>query len=373
MPANPQCVVAHLTAETGFSGGETQVFGLMEGLRERGHRNLLLCPPGSRSEEESRRRGIEWLDVDAGSAWSPRCVASVTRALRRAAPDVVHLHSGRAAWLGSVAARRLGLPALVTRRMDRRVRRSWRTRFVYAQACSRVVAISDAVARQLEAGGVPRDRLRVIPSAVDPERLRVRRGREEVRDSLGADRFEPCILAAGALVPRKGFDVLIDALSLLARDDRVARLWIAGEGPQRAALQRRALRRGVAEQLRLLGRRDDVADLLGACDVFAMPSRREGLGVAALEAMALARPVVATRVGGLAEAVVHERTGLLVPPDDSSALAEALARLVADPDLASRLGRAGPTHIAARHGRDAMVSAYEQLYAELLAESRGAS
>ena len=120
--------------------------------------------------------------------------------------------------------------------------------------------------------------------------------------------------------------------------------------------------------MHFLGQRDDVVDLLCACDVFVLPSRREGLGVAALEAMALGRPVVASRVGGLAESVQHEYTGLLVPPEDSEALAGALERLLGDPALARRLGAAGPEHIRDRYDAEAMVAGYERIYGEILAE-----
>ncbi len=120
--------------------------------------------------------------------------------------------------------------------------------------------------------------------------------------------------------------------------------------------------------MRFLGRRSDVPDLLEACDVFVLPSRREGLGVAALEAMARGRPVVASAVGGLAETVVTEQTGLLVAPGDAAALAAALERLLADPALARRLGAAGAARVEQHFLAEQMVSAYETLYREILAE-----
>jgi glycosyltransferase involved in cell wall biosynthesis len=113
-----------------------------------------------------------------------------------------------------------------------------------------------------------------------------------------------------------------------------------------------------------------VPDLLEACDVFALPSRHEGLGVAALEAMARGRPVVASAVGGLAEVVVANETGILVPPGDAAALAAALERLIADPALARRLGAAGAKRVAEHFRAEQMVAAYEALYREILAERR---
>jgi glycosyltransferase involved in cell wall biosynthesis len=360
--------VAHVTAERGFSGGEVQVFLLMEGLRKRGHRNLLLCPPGSRSEREAQSRGLEVAAVRARHHWSPRGVTSIARRLREAAPDLVHLHSGRATWLGGIAAWWCGIPGLTTRRMDRKLKSSWRTRFVYGSAVCRAVAISEAVARRLAAAGVREEIIRIVPSAVEPDRIHPQKARHAVRRSLDAEPDTACLLVAAALVRRKGIDVLLDALARLAEDELFPTLWIAGEGPERATLERLARHRGIASQVRFLGQRDDVADLLAACDIFVLPSRHEGLGVAALEAMALARPVVASRVGGLGEAVLHQGTGLLVPPDDAPALQAALARLLREPALRERLGAAGPARVAQRYHAEAMVEAYERLYFEVLQE-----
>jgi glycosyltransferase involved in cell wall biosynthesis len=182
-----------------------------------------------------------------------------------------------------------------------------------------------------------------------------------VRDELGARPDEVVVLALGALVRRKGFDLLLEALRRIQRRPLV---WIAGEGPERAALERQI--GGLAGRARLLGRREDVPDLLGAIDLVAMPSRAEGLGVAALEAMAAGRALVAARVGGLAELVVDGRTALLVPPEDPGALAEAIKRLAEDAGLCARLGAAGPGRVAEGHLASQMVAAYRELYRQVL-------
>jgi glycosyltransferase involved in cell wall biosynthesis len=251
------------------------------------------------------------------------------------------------------------------------MRRGWRNRFIYAGAASRAVAISEAVAAHLAACGVPAGAIRVVPSAVDPAQLRPARTRAAVREAEGSPAGAACLLCAAALIHRKGIDVLLEAAARLSARGLAPELWLAGDGPERVALEASARSLGLAARARFRGARDDVPDLLAACDVFVLPSRREGLGVAALEAMALARPVVASRVGGLAEAVLHETTGLLVPPEDPAALADALERLLRDPALRERLGAAGPGRVAARHSAKAMVDAYEGLYREVLAERAG--
>lgn len=360
--------IAHVTGEAGFSGGEVQVFLLLEGLRKRGHRSALVCPPGSESAREAVRRGFEVRCARMRSDASLLGALRVRAHLRACRPDLVHLHTGRADWLGGLAAWQLGLPAITTRRMDRPVSHGLRKRFLYRRVVRRAVAISPAVRERLILGGVAPEITRVISSAVDPEALRPRAERSATRAREGLAEDTPCLLALAALVERKGIDVLLEAIARLDAHLPQPVLWIAGDGPERGALERRAGALGLAARVRFLGRRDDAADLLAACDVFALPSRLEGLGVAALEAMAAGRPVLASAVGGLAEAVAHEKTGLLVPPDDPGALCAALARLLEDPALRKRLGDAGPARVRERYSAERMVEAYEALYAEVLAE-----
>jgi glycosyltransferase involved in cell wall biosynthesis len=357
--------IAHVDAEQGFSGGEVQVFLLMEGLRARGHRNVLFAPPGSASEREARRLGLETRAVAMRNDLDLPAVLRLQRAFAEARVDLVHLHTARATWLGGLAARRAGLAALTTRRQDRRVARSWRTRLVHGRLVRRTVAISPAVARRLEQGGVARARLATIPSAVDPARLVTTKSRAVIRAELGLGERDFVVLTLAALVARKGVDVLLDAC---ARHERAIVLLVAGDGPERAGLERRAHELGLGNGARFLGPRADKAELLEACDVFALASRAEGLGVAALEAMACSRPVVASAVGGLAEAVVHERTGLLVPPGDAGALAAALRRLHDDRELVARFGAEGPRRVREGYLAEQMVAAYESLYRAVLAE-----
>lgn len=366
--ARKPLTIAHVTGEIDFSGGEVQVFLLLEGLRKRGHQSSLLCPPESRSAREAARRGLDVLPIRTRNEWSPRNVWGIRRQLLACRPDIVHLHTGRANWLGGLAARQLRLPAITTRRMDRPVKRNLRTRFVYGSAVRRAAAISSAVEERLIAGGVSAGMIRLIPSAVDPDALYPQRTREATRTAEGIGADTPCLLVVAALIYRKGIDVLVEAVARLARDDLFPVLWIAGAGPERTALERAVRIRGIESQVRFLGRRDDVPDLLAACDVFVLPSRQEGLGVAALEAMALGRPIVASRVGGLAEAIAHEETGLLVPSEHPVALQWALARLLRDPELRARLGARGPARIERGFRSERMVDDYEQLYFEVLEE-----
>lgn len=346
------------------------MFLLMEGLRALGWRNVLVCQPGSRCADEAGARGIETRLVPMRSDLDVPGLCRMTGLLRRLEVDLVHLHTGRATWLGGMAARSASLPAVTTRRMDRPVSTGWRTRWIYQSLVRHAAAISPAVAEHLADAGVDRARTTVIQSAVDPRALVPSGSREAIRATLDVPEEQMVLLVLAALVRRKGVDVLLQALDILGQQEIRPALWIAGDGPERRALEAQAEAAGLSGQVRFLGQRNDVADLLAACDVFVLSSRREGLGVAALEAMAAGRPVVASAVGGLREVVADKRTGLLVPPGDAGALAEALARLVSDAELREQLGSSGPSRIREGFLAEQMVRSYVQLYEKVLEEWR---
>ncbi|MCH7707377.1 MAG: glycosyltransferase [Myxococcales bacterium] len=355
--------IAHVTAERGYSGGERQVALLIDGLRARGHGSLLLCPPDSESEIRARASGIRCLPIRAGSEWSPRDFQEVTARLRQASPDVVHLHSGRATWLGGLAARRLRLPALTTRRMDRPVRRGWRTRLIYERSVDRVAAISEAVHQRLVDGRVPENRIEVIHSAVAPDRAKT--PRDVLRKSLGVEDDTPCLLVAAALVKRKGIDMLLNAISTLVDAGYTARLWIAGDGPDRPSLEQRSSQLGLDGRVRFLGQRDDVGDLLEACDVFVLPSRREGLGCRRPGSHG-GRPTGGRDAGGRPGRSGDSRGN----GASRSTRGPRRSRRIPGPldrgsGVAPTIGAAGPERVTKTYSPDTMIDAYERLYSEL--------
>ena len=195
------------------------------------------------------------------------------------------------------------------------------------------------------------------------------RARDSVRQELGLT-DERVALTVGSLTPAKAQHVLIDAFARVAAEEPRARLWLAGEGALRPALESQIRSLGLAERVRLLGARADTATLMSACDVFVLSSVREGLPVTALEAMRAGRPVIATEAGGCAEAVEDGVTGRIVPMRDAPALARALAEVLGDPDRASRMGRAGQERWAARFTAERMVRETEALYRAACESSR---
>jgi glycosyltransferase involved in cell wall biosynthesis len=257
-----------------------------------------------------------------------------------------------------------GVSRVVTRRMDYPLRGGWYTRRLYNHGVQAVVAISEGVRAVLIESGVDASRIHLVASGVEPDLFTpstTTRAAARVRYGVADDMR--LVVVVGALEERKGHAVLLDALSMLA-DPRL-RVLCAGEGAARAALEARRAALGLDDTVRFLGRVDDIATLLAAADLMVMPSHQEGLGVAALEAMAAGVPVIASRVGGLPEAVQDGETGILVPPGDAAALALAIARLAADRTLARCLGDRGAARVHERFTMAGMANATQALYHRL--------
>jgi glycosyltransferase involved in cell wall biosynthesis len=228
-----------------------------------------------------------------------------------------------------------------------------------------VIAISRAAAAALVARGIDGARVVIVPSGVDTHSFRDL-DRAAARRALGLDADAQVLAIVASLHGRKGHAVLLEALARLARHGAQPHCLAAGTGPEGQELQDLATRLGLGARMRWLGQLADVRPVLAAADVVVMPSLAEGLGVAAIEAMAAGRPVVASAVGGLPELIADGEQGLLVPPGDPDALAGALGRCLADPALCARLAAAGRLRAEA-FSTIAMARGTEAVYERALA------
>jgi len=187
----------------------------------------------------------------------------------------------------------------------------------------------------------------------------------EAKTAQGIPPPATVIGTVGRLTAVKGQEVLIRAASGLIRRGGDLFLILLGEGERRRELEQLTISLGIAEHVRFLGWRTDVARIMAACDIFCLPTLNEGMGKVLVEAMALAKPVVASDIGGIKDIVLHGENGLLVPVGDVAALAEAIALLCRDPEGRRRMGDAG-RRIAPRYSSEAMIKMIDQLYGKLL-------
>ena len=299
-----------------------------------------------------------------------RRVPGLVRLLRRERPEVFHAH------MSSPVACKWGLTAAVAARVpavlgtvqvgayepDRSSR--WQLRALVSRV-DRFLAVSREIAAELvEDLGWPAEKVEVTYNAVDVERAAVP-APPGLRAQLGGSETRPLVLTPARLNAQKGHDALLEAIAEVPE----ALFLLAGDGPDRERLEARAVELGVAERVRFLGRRPDVPQLLAACDVFALPSLYEGSSLAVLEAMAAGIPIVSSAIGGTEELIEDGRSGLLVPPGDAPALAAALRKLLADPELREDFAARARQRVDAGLRREQNAERVAAIYRELLGEA----
>lgn len=301
----------------------------------------------------------------------PRLLIVLRRLLRSWPPDVLLAH-GSEPFRYSVA---LTLGQRPARTVYRRIgpahpraltgvrRRAYQAMMTRA---SSVVAIAESLRREtVDVFGVPPGRVRLIPNAVDLDRLRPAKGRDETRKELGISTEAPVVLSLGALSWEKDPPTHLEVTTLARRRHPDLVHVFAGDGPLRAALEEAVRSRGLSSWVRVLGTRTDVPDLLAASDLLLIASRLEGVPGCAIEAGAMGVPVAAFAVGGVPEVVLEGRTGLLAPPGEVEILSELVVRLLEDPEVRTRMGEQGRAWVGRTFDIRAVARQYVQLFEEV--------
>ncbi len=357
--------IAHLIESSGPGGAERMVADLAREQQVRGCRTTVFLPENGEgwlaAQLEGSAVSVEHYALD--TPLSPRCAWQLANAFRRRGITLAHSHEFSMAVYGSCAARAAQIPHVITMHGARyyagKMQRRLAMRFAVASSQA-TFAVSSTLARQLsEDLRVERSRIDVVPNGVQPGTPVA----STLRTELGIPAAVPIVLAVGNLYPVKGHRVLLEALALLPTDAHVV---IAGRGASEQDLLGLAEQRGLLPRLHLLGLRNDIPNLLAAADVFVQPSLAEGLPMAVLEAMFAGRPIVASNVGDVGEAVGDDGA-LLVPPGDARELAAALTRVLEQPVLASALGANARGRAMRSYGLSSMVERYAALYAPLIA------
>lgn len=390
--------ILRVIARLNVGGPARHVVLLDRGLRGRGHDTRLvhgsLAPGEASLEHLAVESGLPTTKIrELGRRVSPvsdlRAFAQLLRLVFREAPDVIHTHTAKAGTLGRLAAGMFN----ITRPRRRRclvvhtfhghvltgyfrpttniaIRLAERT---LARMTDRVVTISpaqrDDIVNRFRVAVASRTTM--IPLGLDLAALaRLDAAAPQLRGQLGIPERAPVIGYVGRFVPIKDLATLIGAFAQVVQHVPDAVLLMVGDGPVRSELESLVATLSLQRQVHFLGWIEELAPLYATIDICALASLNEGTPVALIEAMAAAKAVVATRVGGIADVVEHERTGLLVPPGDPEALADAIARLAADPGERCRMGAAGRQAVVARFSHERLVDDIDRLYTCALAEKR---
>lgn len=358
--------ILHTEAATSFGGQEFCIYKEMIAMRDRGHHLELVCQPGAELGDRLSQDGftVHRIVMD-GPGNFLRGVAFVRSLLRRERFDVVNTHSRRDTVLAAIAARLARTPLIVR---TRHLAKPINSLYAYTWLAHRVIAVSRYVRKQLLEGGARPESVATIHSPVVLPQVN-----EDVcvRREFGMPENALVVGCVAVMRAEKGHADLIDAFHLVSTRFPQAHLLLVGDGmPLFQRLQEQVAALNLGTRVHFAGRRNDIGNVLTACDIFALATHREALGTVFIEAAGMGLPVIGTDVGGVPETMQAGVTGLLVPPRDPAALAAALETLLADPALRRQMGNAGRDLIRGNglFSAERAADQVEQVYSHWLSE-----
>ncbi|MCE0497272.1 MAG: glycosyltransferase family 4 protein [Methylacidiphilales bacterium] len=366
--------ILHTESSRGWGGQEVRVFVELEWMRAQGHWVAFAAHPASEIAKRARAAGILFYPLQTHKALLPFEVARLAAWIARNQIDVVNTHSSNDGWLAGLAARLALRPILIR---SRHIEVDYPNRFwsglAYRFLPDHILTTSQRIANRLiEELGVQPSGVTCISTGVDLAQYHPGVA-GTLRQELGLAPETALIGMISVLRSWKGHATLLDAAGqILEKAKRPVCFVIAGDGPGHHEIEGNIARSRWKENIKLLGQRNDVPNVLASLDVLVLPSHaHEGIPQIVLQAQAMARAVVATTVGGIPEVVEDGVTGLLIPPRNPKALAEKIEALLADPALRTRLGQAARTKIEKQHSLDAMGERLLALYERCRLKTEG--
>jgi glycosyltransferase involved in cell wall biosynthesis len=324
--------------------------------------------------------GVPVFDMRMRSFCDPAGLLRLWRFLKAARPDILHTHLFRANVWGRLLGGALGVPVILSSEHSMThddIEGHRRTPLLSAidtgtaRCCDKIIAVSEATRKYLVENSIPEEKIEVVLNSIDTVRFAAGGHGEAIRTEFGLAGAEVVTIVA-RLHPNKNHALLIEAFSRLHARRPQAKLLIVGSGPLEPALRAQA-EVGAPGAVVFAGARGDIPAIMAASDVVVLCSEREPFGKALVEAMAAARPVIGSAVDGIPEVVVDRETGLLVPPGNCAALAEAMETLLANPEMAASMGRAGQLRAQKHFDIRKSVERFQDIYSELYAKRTAAA
>jgi glycosyltransferase involved in cell wall biosynthesis len=359
--------ILHLLNTNAIGGMERMVLDLARELDKDGYRSLIRIWDHGPLHDLAVRQGTAAVWIPPGNgAVDLRYLARLIQVVRRERIHLIHAHTWAAHLYGSAAAAVAGIPSVITIHDRYTVAGKRDRRLAYrllGRSPTLIVAVSEDIRTVLTGRlGLDRERIVLVPNGIDTTVFKNSYDTTALRRELLGDRSElPTLVSVGNLRHVKGHDILLSAMREVTAHDPEINLLVVGDGPLRHELEHMADDWGLS-CVSFTGYREDVPHILRASDIFVLASRTEGLSLSILEAMAAAKPVIATAVGGNREVVIPGMTGYLVPPEDPATLAARILSTLAHPDEARLFGRQGLRIVEGAFSLKAMVRKYEELY-----------
>jgi glycosyltransferase involved in cell wall biosynthesis len=357
----------HIDAGTEWRGGQRQSLFLVRELKKKGYLVYFVVQPDSPLHHRAAEAGLPVIPLRLRSEFDPWAAWRLSRAMKRRRCRLVHFHEAHGLAVGAQAARMAHVPLrIISRRVDFPIRSLGK----YTKDVDGIIAISDGVRKILLDSGVPFSLVHVIPSGIDFSPFREAMPHDFLRREFSFAPDDYLVGIVAALEDHKGHTDLIQASRILKDQAPKIKFIVVGTGSLRLKLDKQAQNLGVDDIVFFLGFRDDVPRILASLDLFVLSSHLEGMGSSLLDAMASRLPVVATQAGGIPEVVIPNETGLLVPPRNPKAFAQAILALYRDRDMAARLAKRGYDVVHQRFSAEAMADKVVDLYQRLAAKKR---
>lgn len=358
-----------------FGGGERVFLQLAAGLKDR-FKVLVAATPGGEFEDGIIETGVKFFSVDMRRQFSLRPIRQLIRIIQRHKVDFVHSQGARADFFARIAGRisriqhnicTIAMPVegfdvefwrkMIYRSFDR----------LTGRYVERFIVVSDALKKDLiEIGGIPGSKIVRIYNGIELNHYHPDAESVRIRNAWNIPRDVPLIGAVGRMVWQKGFESFIKAIPEVVQAVPDAKFVFVGDGPIKDPLIVKSEQLNVRDRILFAGFRSDIKEVLSAVDLLVVPSLLEGFPMVTLEAMAMAKPVVATSIDGITEQITDDENGLLVPPKDHRTLAAAILRLIQDKELSKKLGVSARRRVEQEFSVDKMVAETEKVYLSLL-------
>lgn len=355
-----------------IGGAERDLLHLLEHIDRNRWEPIVVCPPDGPLIDEVKNLKVQvypirlppWRKI-GGILGIPGAVWWLFRIIKDINIKLVHVNDY---WWGPIvymASRMAGVPCVVHIRQEIEPKKVRQYRL---NKPHKLIAISEQMRKVAVGAGVDSDRISVVYSGIDAKLVWSSEGAQRVRERYLLSAEQPVIGTVANLFPRKGYEYLIQALTEINHKKPGVHCLIVGEGDEtyRSKLLELVDKNGLEKVVTFAGFQQDVLSYIAAMDVFVLPSVMEGFGIVLLEAMAMGKPVVATTVGGIPEIVEDQATGFLVPPRDSSALAQKIIYLLENPSIREKLGQAGRTRVLDRFSVQHMALQLQDVYGEFI-------
>jgi glycosyltransferase involved in cell wall biosynthesis len=368
--------VCHLMSGDLWAGAEVQLYTMLDSMKAEPELSIsvILLNEGKLAQK-LRESGLDTLVIDEGKHNFLQIRKKIVQHLRGRGIDIIHSHRYKENMLAALVKTKCGVRALVQtvhgttepftgwKKLKARLYTALNNYYT-KRYFDRVLPVSSDIEGEL-ANRYGRERLVTIHNAVDMDKITPNRTADDVRNEFGLSSHDPVIGTAGRMVPVKGYDLLLKAAGIIVEQKPAVRFLIAGDGPERAALEKKCRDMHLGDQVQFIGFRDDITDIINCLDLFVMSSLHEGIPMILLEAMALRKPVVCTSVGGMKEVVEDNVSGLLVEPGDANRLAGSCLNVLDDSELRLKLGTAARKRISDEFStgtqKERLMSVYRNL------------